>query len=401
MSHCILIYERTPSVEARNKEVDAMTKAATALLIISLLLTACQPIPREVEAVEIDPAELESFADRFFPAQMQELHIPGVSFVLVQDGEIVMAKGYGRADLEMGSAISAGSTVMRIGSVSKLFVATAVMQLVEQGKLDLPTDINRYLTAFQLGDTFPEPVTLAHLLTHTAGFEDPPYTSNTDPQQVQPLGPFLAANMPPRTHPPGKEFVYSSYGYALAALVVEEVSGTPFDQYVEQNIFAPLGMTQSRYLLAPPLPQSMATGYFCQDGAQIPQPMDYDSDYPGGSVVSTAEDMSHFILAHLQNGCYGGACILQADTVAEMHQRQAETPFEGLHVAIGFVEGFLDGQRLLGHTGAIRGFGSSLDLLPEHNAGYFFSFNEECYLTSACEIVPAFREQFVKRFFSD
>jgi CubicO group peptidase (beta-lactamase class C family) len=378
-----------------------MTRATIVLLLISVLIAACQPVDREIEAVAIDPAELEPWLDRFFAAQMEELHIPGVSFVLVQNGEIVLAKGYGYADLEVGSTLAADSTVMRIGSVSKLVVATAVMQLVEGGKLDLQTNVNHYLTALQLEDTFPEPVTLAYLLTHTAGFEDPPYTSNTDPQQVQPLGAFLAANMPPRTHPPGKDFVYSNYGYALAGLVVEQVSGTPFDAYVKQNIFDPLGMVQSRYLLAPPLPQNMATGYLTQDGAQIPQPMDYDSDYPGGSIVSTAEDMARFMLAHLQDGCYQGACILQADTVAEMHQRQAKTPFEGQNVTIGFVEGFQNGQRLLGHSGAIRGFGTSLNLLPEHNAGYFFSFNEECYLTSACEIISAFREQFMNQFFSN
>jgi CubicO group peptidase (beta-lactamase class C family) len=375
-------------------------KAAIALFLISVLLAACRPADRAIDTVMIDPAALESFTDDFFLDQMEKLHIPGVSFVLVQNGAIVLAKGYGHADLEVGSTLSAETTVMRIGSISKLFVATAVMQLVEQGKLDLHTDINQYLTAFQLEDTFPEPVTLHHLLTHTAGFEDPPYTSNTDPEQVQALGAFLAASMPPRTHLPGEEFIYSNYGYALAALIVEQVSGTPFDQFVEQSIFKPLGMTQSRYLRAPPLPENLATGYLYQDGVQIPQPLDYDSDYPGGSIVSTAEDMSHFILAQLQDGCYQGACILQAATVAEMHRRQAKTPFEGQNVAIGFVEGLQNGQRLLGHSGAIRGFGSSLNLLPEQNLGYFFSFNEECYQTSACEIVSAFREQLLKRYFS-
>ncbi len=378
-----------------------MTKGAIVLLLVFFLLAACRPADHEIEPMLIDPAELESFIDEFFPSQMERLQIPGLSFVLVQNGEVVMAKGYGYADLERGNPMSAGTTVMRIGSVSKLFVATAVMQLVEQGRLDLHTDINQYLTAFQVEDTFPEVVTLAHLLTHTAGFEDPPYTSNIDPQQVQPLGPFLAANMPPCTHPPGKDFIYSNYGYALAGLIVEEVSGTPFDQFVEQSIFEPLGMTHSRYLLAPPLPENMATGYFYKDGVQVPQPVDYDSDYPGGSIVSTADDMTHFLLAHLQDGCYQGACILQAATVAEMHQRQATTPFQGQNVTFGFVEGLQEGQRLLGHSGAIRGFGSSLDMLPAHDLGTFFSFNEECYQTSACEIVSAFRQEFLERFFSD
>ena len=378
-----------------------MAKATVALLFILTLLPACGSAGQELKAVAIGPAELESFSDQFFPAQMEKLHIPGVSLIVVQDGKVVLAKGYGYADLATSSPISAETSVMRIGSISKLFVATAVMQLVERGKLDLDADVNRYLTAFQLEDTFPQPVTLAQLLTHTAGFEDPPYATYTDPHQVQPLSEHLAEKMPPRTRRAGEEFIYSSYGYALAALIVEEVSGMPFDQYVEQKIFRPLGMAHSRYLLALPLPENLATGYFYHDGWQVPQPVDYDDDYPGGSIVSTAEHMSHFILAHLQDGCYQGGCILQASTVAEMHQRRAQTPYEGQNVALGFVEGLQNGQRLLGHTGAISGFGSSLDLLPDHNLGYFFSFNEECWQTSACEIIPAFRTQLLERFLSD
>jgi CubicO group peptidase (beta-lactamase class C family) len=313
------------------------------LIVLLFILVAgfvgCRPNAVATEPVTVDLDELEAFADAFFPAKMEELHIPGVSLIFVQDGQVLLAKGYGYADREQHTPISPEATVMRIGSVSKLFVATAVMQLVEQGRLDLDADVNQYLTSFQLEDTFRDPVTLGQLLTHTAGFEDPPYVSNTDPALVEPLRSYLARSLAARTDPPGQVFRYSNHGYALAALIVEEVSGTPFDQYVAKNIFEPLGMTDSRYLVVPPLPENMATGYLYKDGVQIAQPMDYDSDYPAGSIVSTAEDMSHFILAHLQDGCYQGVCILQADTVEEMHQRQAKTPFEGQNVTYGFVEG--------------------------------------------------------------
>jgi CubicO group peptidase (beta-lactamase class C family) len=127
-----------------------MAKATVALLLILTLLPSCGSAGQEIEAVAIDPAELESFSDQFFPAQMEKLQIPGVSLIVVQDGKVVLAKGYGYADLATGSPISAETSVMRIGSVSKLFVATAVMQLVERGELDLDADVNRYLTAFQL-----------------------------------------------------------------------------------------------------------------------------------------------------------------------------------------------------------------------------------------------------------
>ncbi len=177
-------------------------KIAVVILTIALFLSACQPDQNPAKAVVIDPIELQAFADTFFVEQMEKLHIPGVSFVFVQDGEVVYASGYGYANLETGASIDTDSSVVRIGSVSKPFVATAVMQLVEQGVLDLHTDINQYLAAFQLESTFSEPVTLAHLLTHTAGFQDPPYVTYTDAGKVQPLGPFLAANMPSPTEPP-------------------------------------------------------------------------------------------------------------------------------------------------------------------------------------------------------
>jgi CubicO group peptidase (beta-lactamase class C family) len=160
-------------------------------------------------------------------------------------------------------------------------------------------------------------------------------------------------------------------------------------------------MTHSRYLLAPPLPENLATGYFYEEGRQVPQALDYDDGYPGGSIVSTAEDMAHFMLTHLGNGCYEGACILEAATLAPMHHRQAETPYAGQSATYGFAEGIQDDQRLIGHSGSIRGFGTSLNLMPAHNLGYFFSFNEECYQTSACEVISAFRQAFLERFLSD
>lgn len=368
---------------------------------LALLVAGCGSAAEQPASVLVDPAELEAFADSFFAAKMEELHVPGVAFIFVEGGEVVLAKGYGYADLEKRTPMSADTTVMRIGSVSKVFVATAVMQLVEQGRLDLDADINQYLTTFQIEDAFDEPVTLAQLLTHTAGFEDPPYVSNTDPALARPLGPYLAKAMSARTDAPGATFRYSNHGYALAAYVVEEVSGQPFDQYVSDHILDLLGMTRSGYLLSPPLPEGLATGYSYQDGAQVPQPVDYDSDYPGGSIVSTGADMARFMLAHLQDGCYQGACILRPETIGEMHRRQADTPYEGQAVTYGFTEGTEDGQRLLGHSGAIRGFGTIMDLLPEYDMGYFFSFNEECYATSACDIIPAFREQFLERFLSE
>jgi len=346
----------------------------------------------------IDPDDLETFLDGFFAARMAMLHIPGVVVVFVQDGEILLSKGYGFANLEQRLPMDPDATVVRIGSVSKTFVATAVMQQVEQGRLDLHTDVNQYLDTFRLDDNYPEPVTLAHLLTHTAGFDD--YQSNTtDPTEIQPLGPYLAEHMPPRVMPTGEILCYSNHGYALAAYIVERVSGIAFDQYVKDHILRPLGMDHSGYLLSPPMPSGLAVGYFHENAAYTPQPIDYDDDYPGGSLVSTAADMARFMLAHLQDGCYQGVCILQPATIAEMHRQQFTNHPQLPGWTYGFTEGFRNGQRLIGHGGAIRGFASDMTLLPEHGLGYFVAFNHECAGSSACGLISMLRGQFLDRYF--
>jgi CubicO group peptidase (beta-lactamase class C family) len=365
------------------------------------------------EKILIEPDELESFVDDFMAEQLDQRHIPGLTIIVVQDGQVLLAKGYGSANLEKKVAFDSNETVVRIASISKLFVATAVMQLVEQGKLDLHADVNQYLgnSAFQVDDTFPEPVTLAHLLTHTSGYGEST-ENNTDPAAIPPLETYLAENMPPRLEPPGESWIYSGHGMAIAALVVEKVSGLPFDQYVLENILEPLDMSQSYYLLSPPLPDDLAMGYVHQDGEYIPQLIEYYGDYPAASLVSTAADMAKFMIAHLQEGCYQDRCILQSATVTEMHQRQTDTEFGGHAYGFiegikngqrlighnGFIEGIKNGQRLIGHSGAIHGFGNILDLFPAHDLGYFFSFNLECMDSSACGIISEFRQQFVDRF---
>jgi CubicO group peptidase (beta-lactamase class C family) len=374
--------------------------AVIALVLGAVLTAVAQPAQEAapLREVLVNPNELEGFADGFFPAQMDRLPIPGVVITVVQDDKVLLSKGYGFADLEHQTPMNPEETAVRIGSISKLFVATAVMQLAEQGKLDLHTDINDYLRSFKLADSFPQPVTLANLLTHTGGLGDYYYTS-TDPARIPPLGDYLARHMPPRVMPPGEVMSYSSHGLSLAAYVVEEVSGTPFEQYVVQHILEPLGMLRSGYVLPSFMPKGLAVGYSYQNGTYVPQPVDYDGDWPAGALASTASEMARFMIAHLNSGCCQSACILQPATVEEMHRRQFAHHPELKGQTYGFLEGLQNGQRLLGHSGAIRGFGSILDLVPQRGLGYFMSFNAECAGTSACEIISAFPNQFLDRFF--
>lgn len=381
----------------------------TALAFLALImpsLSRMPPAPQPGDAARSAPPQahhitvddLEPFMDEFFATQLARTHTPGAVVVVVQDGEVVLSKGYGLADVEQGLPMGPERTVMRLGSISKLFVATAVMQLVEQGRLDLHADVNRYLTAFQVDATYPEPITLAHLLTHTAGLDEA-WDTSTDPTAAPPLGAYLAAGKLRRILPPGEAWYYTGVGYALAAHIVETVAQMPFDEYVAANILQPLGMTRSGYLLAPPLPAGLATGYVYQSGAYRPQPVDYWSDYPSSSLTATAADMARFMIAHLEGGSVGAARILRPDTVAQM-QRQQYAPHPQLDGhTYGFVEAWVNGQRHIGHSGAVRGFGSILTLLPEQRVGYLLSFNQECHLTSACDMIGALRQQFADRYF--
>ncbi|NIP68221.1 MAG: serine hydrolase, partial [Planctomycetales bacterium] len=216
-----------------------------------------------------DPAELEAFLDELIGKKMEEYHIAGAAVSVVKDGKLFFAKGYGYADLENGIPVDPEQTVFRIGSVTKLFTWTAVMQLVEQGKLDLDADINTYLD-FRIPDTYPQPITLRHLLTHTAGFEDWFFEFLAlGADDLVPPREWLVSHMPARVRPPGDSAGYSNYGTSLAGYIVARVSGQPYDQYIQEHILDPLGMVHSTVQspMPPDLRPLASVGYTYVDGA--------------------------------------------------------------------------------------------------------------------------------------
>jgi CubicO group peptidase (beta-lactamase class C family) len=217
-------------------------KSMTMVLTLVIMLSLVAPVMaqenkvapgRNAPAVPVqpqgpaDPAELEAFLDHLFARQMAEHHIAGAAVSVVKDGKLFFAKGYGYADLEEGVPIDPEKTVFRIGSVGKLFTWTAVMQLVEQGKLDLDADINSYLD-FRIPDTYPQPITLKHLLTHTSGFEDRWFGSAvSDANDLAPARDWLVSHLWARVNPPGIYARYSNYNAVLAGYIVARVAGQP------------------------------------------------------------------------------------------------------------------------------------------------------------------------------
>ena len=313
-------------------------------------------------------ADVATLFDALIPLQLQRDSIPGAVIAVVKDGQILFAKGYGFADVAAKRHVSPDATLFRIASISKLFAWTAVMQLVEQGKLNPDRDINEYID-FQIPATYSQAITLRHLMTHTAGFQA--VAPDLGLSQLLPLKEYLTEYLPPRIFPPGETPAYSNYGSTLAGYIVQRVSGQSFEDYIGDHIFQPLGMQHSTFIQ--PLPDSlsplMAQGYDSATGP--PGPFELIPSYPGGGMSTTAEDMAQFMIAHLQEGSLGAARILKPETARLMHSRQFELVPSMNGMCFGFIEEARNGYHIIGHGGSIGQFRSRLYLVPDLQLGFF------------------------------
>ena len=330
-----------------------------------------------------DPAELEAFLDELMAADMEENHIAGAAVSVVKDGKLFFAKGYGYADLEKGIPSDPEKTLFKIGSVTKLFTWTAVMQLVEQGKLDLEADINTYLD-FRIPDTYPQPITLKHLMAHTAGFEDQHVDMVARMDEDLALeGEWLVSHIPARVRPPGEVPAYSNYGAALVGYIVAQVSGENYSQYVQNHILDPLAMEGSTaYRPTPPnLIARESVGYMDENGVikVFPYITGQVDLYPTGVIRATVTDMARFMIAHLQDGFYGDAHtevrILEETTARQMHSTLYAPDPRLLGNAYGFFEFSDNGQWVIGHSGEAEPMQSMLFLLPDQDLGVFVVYN--------------------------
>jgi CubicO group peptidase (beta-lactamase class C family) len=377
----------------RAQFASAWTLAACVLPVALVLLSSSLPCaaqdvtgwPLEREAAPLPedgpthPEELVTLLDDFFSEQMAVSHLPGAVFVLVKDGEIFLAKGYGYADLERQRTVVPEETVFLPGSVGKLFTAAAVMQLVEQGRLSLDSDVNKYLDDFQIPDTYPRPVTVGDLLTHTAGFDERVIgEAAATPEELVPLGQYLAQNMPARTMPPGDNISYCNHCYALAGYLVEKITGLPWEQYVDENILRPLEMRRSTVQQPPPsdLAADLAVGYIYSGGEYLEAPYPLMNIAPAGALYATATDMAHFMIAQLQKEGYEETRVLREETFQEVHERGFRNhPQLRAYTYGGFSLFTAHGQRVLSKGGDVGGFSSLLVLLPDQGLGFFTCFN--------------------------
>ena len=324
---------------------------------------------------EMTAADVETFLDGLVPLQIKQDDIAGVTISVVKDGKLLFAKGYGYADVEKKKPVSAEETLFRPGSISKLFTWTAVMQLFEQGKLDLDRDVNEYLD-YKIPDAFGKPITLKNIMTHTPGFEEQiKDLFLTDPSIKPNLGQYLKTHIPTRIYPPGTVPAYSNYATAIAGYIVERISGRPFDEYVAENIIKPLNMTHSTFAqpLPPELAPFMSNGYrLASDTAGT---FEVVNAFPAGSLSSSATDMAQFMMAHLADGQLGNAQILKPETARLMHSRLFALDDAANAMCYGFYEESRNGHRIIGHAGDTIYFHSDLHLVLDQKLGFFVSYN--------------------------
>ena len=327
-----------------------------------------------------DSASLVSFLDGLIHARMNDKHIAGATLSIVKDDRIMLLKGYGYADVENQIPVDPKNTLFRVGSISKLFTWTAIMQLYEEGKIDLQDDIRQYFKEGIFPNNYEEVITIKHLMTHTAGFEDEIFNLfATEASSLRPYAELIEDEMPARVRAPGKYSSYSNHGTGMAAHIVEKVSGMTFDEYVEANIIHPLYMRRCTFRQPLPEEQSehMSKGYTYSNGSFNEQDFEYVPLAAVGAASASAESMARLMQAYLNQGTLSGYSLLDTTTfrlmrsIAHQHHPEVNAMF------YGFMDYSRNGQLAFGHGGDTFWFHSIMAMLPDHNLGFFLSFNSE------------------------
>jgi CubicO group peptidase (beta-lactamase class C family) len=363
----------------RTSEGVIATRSSFLTFVLVLVLSLFTP---SVEAASSDQPDwstqtLEKLLDPIAKKNLEKS--VGSVITVVHDGQIVFSKGYGSARLETKKMVDPEKTLFRIGSISKTFTAIAVMRLVEQGKLELDADINTYLRAFKVTSPFGNPITMRHLLTHTAGFEES--SEQVFFERTKDMGTLeqtLGNRLPKIVRPPGVAPMYSNHGIALAGYIVQVVSQEPYAQYIQENIIGPLGMTHSSALQ--PLPSNlvadMASGYGSGDPKKLSvKPFELVSISPAGAISATGSDMTRYMRMLLNGGELEGKRILKSSTLEAMFAPQFR--FQPSAVGQGFVfwRELLGGELVISHAGDTQWFHSEMMLFPKEKLGIFWSVN--------------------------
>ena len=325
--------------------------------------TLAAPVDADVAAT------VAATVDPLIESELAATGTPGAAFVFVHDGKILHARGYGVPDLASGAKVDPARTVWPIASISKAVTAMAVLQLVEDGRADLDTDVNRYLKRLQVPPAGMPPLTLRHLLSHTGGLDELP-GRQFDGREPQDLSTFLRDRIK-RYRAPGELTAYSTYGILLAALVLEDLAGERYDAYLRQNVFVPAGMASARVMKQLGDERGVAIPYEIDDGRAEPMPFEWYVSTPASSIVATAEDVGRLLLVHLAGGRAGERRILSEKLTHAMHEQQATVHAGVPGWSLGLQMDRVNGRDIAEHGGDIGGFSALFVLIPEEDAGFF------------------------------
>ena len=366
---------------------------------------AAAPNPAAAPASATAPAaapltaeDLNAWLDGYMPYALRTGDIAGAVVAVVKDGQIVTERGFGYSDVAKRTPVDPKLTLFRPGSVSKLFTWTAVMQQVEQGKIDLDADVNQYID-FKIPARDGKPVTMRELMQHVAGFEEQAKGIMSDDPKALGFEALLKQWVPERVFAPGSTPAYSNYGASLAGYIVQRVSGESFDDYIDKHIFAPLDMQHSTF--RQPLPANleplMSKGY--QQASEPAKLYEFVGPAPAGSLASPGEDMAHFMIAHLQNGEYHGNRILKAETAEMMHNSPLTVLPPLNRMELGFFETNINGREVIAHLGDTQNFHTSLHLFLKEGVGFYVSFNSLGKAGAAGGLRGALFDDFADRYF--
>lgn len=366
-------------------------------------LAAGQPIP---------PAQLEAFVDGMVSEAMTRQHIAGVTVAVVQNGQVLLKKGYGFASLSPRRPVDPDRTLFRVGSISKTFTWIGLMQEVEAGRIRLDQPVNLYLPErVRVRDQgYDRPVRVRDLMAHAAGFEDRAFGQlfERDADYVRPLELYLRRERVRRVRPPGEAASYSNYGAALAGEAVAYTSGRPFERLMEDEVFLPLGMTRTTFRekratkagLPAPMPATLAgdvsDGFRWTSGGFERRPYEYIGQIaPAGSASSTAGDMARYMLVLLGGGQLGGTTLYGPRTAQAFRTPILATPPGINGWAHGFIVESLPGGRTgYGHAGSTVAFMSNLVTAPSLNLGVFVAANTDTGASLARDLPAAIVREF-------
>jgi CubicO group peptidase (beta-lactamase class C family) len=371
--------------------------AATTALVLATL--GGNAVAADSPAPQLTRADVDAWLDGFLPYAMSSGDIAGGVIVVVKDGEVLTQKGYGYADVATRQPVDPERTLFRAGSVAKLVTHTAVMQLVEQGKLDLDADIAKYLD-FPIEQAYGKPVTLHNLTTHTGGFEELVRgLMASDPAMHLPLEAYVKATHPTRIFPPGEVPSYCNYCVALEGYIIQRTAGESFDDYLDKHIFAPLGMNNSTF--RQPLPkqfeEQMSKGY--RTASTPPLYFELVGPAPAGSLSTTGADMARFMIAEMKAYSGADATLLGKEAAQRMQTTMFRAVPPSVGMSIGFFERDRNGHRIREHGGDTQVFHSKLAMFVDDNVGVFMSFNSSGKEGAAHKIRESLVAKFADRYF--